>query len=239
MTMQKHCPGTPCHCLSEPGGVRIQVKSEKNQIELISPTEFHKRFGVAYTPSLILAEDVIRSDGQGFSEQWWLQQARAQKAVQALARRNNLHDNRALEEWLAEKVRCSYTSDVYVSKISDLVGYGLFAGAEIEIGDLIGEYTGFARHRNDRDRAGDNHYLYYYSFTGDHVIDAENQGNCTRFINHSKRHANIDIVYAFVYGEWHILLLAMQCIQEGQQLLLEYGPNYLSNPKLPSPIELQ
>jgi SET domain-containing protein len=59
------------------------------------------------------------------------------------------------------------------------------------------------------------------------VIDAEEKGNFTRFINHSDE-PNLTSRWIVVDGIYHVILFANQLIPKGTQLTYDYGPNYWS-----------
>ena len=57
-----------------------------------------------------------------------------------------------------------------------------------------------------------------------YVIDATN-GNLTRFINHSYN-PNLQPMYAFIEGFYHLIFLTIKPIKNGEQLAYNYGNNY-------------
>merc|ERR1719320_695394 len=77
----------------------------------------------------------------------------------------------------------------YLKKISDQMGYGLFARHTIPVGTIIGQYTGELismqeydkRLKKVRKEGGRN---YFFATCLNRVIDAGAMGNHTRFINH-------------------------------------------------------
>lgn len=115
----------------------------------------------------------------------------------------------------------------YIKWVNPLIGYGLFAGEDIVQYGLIGEYTGVIRKRSHKlDRY--NHYIFGY-VTGDEdtpfVIDAEKQGNHTRFINHSDD-PNLQSTWLITQGICHIVFVARYKIPKDTQLTYDYGPTY-------------
>lgn len=115
----------------------------------------------------------------------------------------------------------------YIKWIDPLVGYGLFAAEEIGQYALIGEYTGIIRKRSSKlDKY--NHYIFGY-VTGDEetsfVIDAEKQGNHTRFINHSDD-PNLQSTWLISQGICHVVFIAKHKIAKHTQLTYDYGPMY-------------
>lgn len=127
-----------------------------------------------------------------------------------------------------EQIETSYIAAVSIGKINEQVGYGLFAEEEIKKGSYVGEYTGIVR-KNDRLYFETlNNYCYEYPVLDDigrsFVIDAT-EGNLARFINHSFT-PNLKPVHVFYEGFYHLIFLAMQTIEKGQQLSYDYGRNY-------------
>ncbi|HEX2583119.1 MAG TPA: SET domain-containing protein-lysine N-methyltransferase [Chlamydiales bacterium] len=128
-----------------------------------------------------------------------------------------------------ELIKAAYIPDVSVRWVGENVGYGLFAEEVIETGNYVGEYTGQVR-ENDIRRYLEplNNYCYEYpvvdSVGRSFVIDA-NQGNLTRFINHSFT-PNLRPVHVYYAGFYHLIFLAVQKIEIGTQLLFNYGKNY-------------
>ena len=129
----------------------------------------------------------------------------------------------------------AHLAPVTVRKVSDLVGYGVFADRAIRRHDVIGEYTGVLR----RNRPGDeqNHYLAStkpYGRFNDFVIDGQLEGNLTRFINHSFKSPNVRSEHVFHELRWHRLLRADRDIGAGEQILWNYGEDYWRSREAPA-----
>jgi hypothetical protein len=128
-----------------------------------------------------------------------------------------------------QKIKAEYIPDVSIRWLNESLGHGLFLEENLERGSYVGEYTGIVR-KNDLRRYFNpiNNYLYEYPVPDEigksHVIDAS-QGNLTRFINHSF-HPNLDPVYVFYDGFYHLIFLAIHRIEKGTQLCYNYGKNY-------------
>ena len=121
------------------------------------------------------------------------------------------------------------TARVYLGKVDEHVGHGLFARAPIRVGQPIGEYTGVAR-AEDMSRDHLNAYTWTYDPWNAFrmVIDAKDQGNYLRFANHSSNHANATarLVYDRDHRRWHVLIVAKQKIRKGDQILYDYSSSY-------------
>ena len=116
---------------------------------------------------------------------------------------------------------------VYIKWINPLVGYGLFAKEDIPQYSLVGEYTGVVRRRNKKlDFYND--YIFGYVIADQEtpfVIDAFEQGNHTRFINHSLD-PNLYSTWLIHKGVCHILLVTKFYIKKGEQITLDYGVGF-------------
>lgn len=117
---------------------------------------------------------------------------------------------------------------VYIGWIGGFLGYGLFARLPIKKDQIVGEYTGLVRSRG-RLRPNTNDFCMHYptGFWHRHVymIDAEKEGNYSRFINHSEKPALVP-QYALFNGVLHVLFQAIRDIPAGEELTLDYGPDY-------------
>lgn len=145
-----------------------------------------------------------------------------------------LQEGRISQEALdrGEKYRGKIEGRLYpktsVRFISDEVGHGVFAEEAIQKGAFVGEYVGVVRENIRIYFAPLNNYCYEYpvpdSIGRSYVIDAT-KGNFTRFINHSFS-PNLEPVYAFYDGFYHLIFLSLKEIKKGEQLLYNYGRNY-------------
>jgi SET domain-containing protein len=127
-----------------------------------------------------------------------------------------------------EKIESDHCPNVSVRYISEEVGHGVFAEETIAAGSYIGEYTGIVRENIRVYFAPLNNYCYEYPVPDrigrSFVIDAT-QGNFTRFINHSYK-PNLNPVYAFFDGFYHLIFLSIREIHKGEQLCYSYGRHY-------------
>jgi len=116
---------------------------------------------------------------------------------------------------------------VFVAWISDSVGWGIFAAADIARGDFIQEYVGVLI--DDVDSKRDMSYAWNILKVPERnllFIDPKHEGNEMRFGNHSDK-PNIESVLApGCDGRYHLCYVAKENIKEGQQLLVNYGPVY-------------
>lgn len=133
------------------------------------------------------------------------------------------------ENWIGthfrKEISGGFLPPVSIRWIDETMGYGVFAESAIPAGAFIGEYTGIVRKRKRFvDRRND--YCFEYTI-GDwvfnpYIIDAKEQGNFTRFINHSDE-PNLEPLSVYADGVMHIVFIATKPILEGTQLSYHYG----------------
>jgi hypothetical protein len=111
---------------------------------------------------------------------------------------------------------------------SEVQGFGLFAGQDIKKNDFIHEYKGEIISQNESDRRGAMYSLsgqeYLFTLNPEQQLDANNFGNKARFMNNSKKPANINVKgYTMLCnGQHRIGLYAKRDIKAGEELLYDY-----------------
>ena len=133
--------------------------------------------------------------------------------------------------WLIEQ---KYEAPWYMQLVSERVGYGIFAAADFEDGDFIGEYTGII-HDEQSFKAlmpFDPNYSWninppanYHNMTTKFYVDAKKSCNFARFINHSYN-PNVKPVTIYAKDGWHIIYVACKSIKKDEQILVNYGEGY-------------
>ena len=118
--------------------------------------------------------------------------------------------------------------DITIRWINENIGYGAFTERPFKKWEFIGEYTGLLRRRsllfsdlNDYCFMYPREWVSYKLY----AIDSADQGNFTRFINHSD-FPNLESVAVFKDGLFHIIFRAIQDILPGSQLSYDYGDVY-------------
>ena len=112
---------------------------------------------------------------------------------------------------------------------SEVQGYGLFAGEDLEEGDFIGEYQGEIISQPESDRRGAMYHLlgseYLFILSATQQVDATNYSNKTRFINNSNLENNINVAGCLMLcsGVHRIMLHAKKRIKAGEELLYNYN----------------
>ena len=130
-------------------------------------------------------------------------------------------------------VKQQYEAPWYMKFISKKVGYGIFAAADIEPGQLIGEYTGIVYDNETYNKKLPRNPNYAWSITGPSSnkgivlfqVDAKDSCNFTRMINHSYEPNLIPVVLHAPDGS-HMLYVACEKIKKDEQLLVNYGNGY-------------
>jgi hypothetical protein len=135
------------------------------------------------------------------------------------------------QKWLgtlfAEDIERGNHPDLIIKWCDEKIGYGVFAETDLPPFTFIGEYTGAVRKRCRADKK--NSYCFDYSIgegkKSPFIIDAEKQGNITRFINHSNA-PNLEPISVLSGNLMHVILLTRSWIKKGQQLTYDYGEDY-------------
>ena len=106
---------------------------------------------------------------------------------------------------------------------------GLFASSFIGHGEIVSEYLGLVR-MADASIRSEYVVIFPNSFAEDqtyHVrIDAWKMGNESRFINHSEDENNCEFNWRWIKGELRLLIVAIRDIQEGEEILVDYGNGF-------------
>ena len=124
-------------------------------------------------------------------------------------------------------------------------GQGVFALREIPAGRLLGRYTGqllTLREADEALAAGDTSGDYFYLLKKENsllepmILDAEgDEQSWCRFVNHSKRRANCDLLEVeepigpFTLPLDIVVMVSTRTIAPGSELLFDYGSDYWDN----------
>lgn len=136
------------------------------------------------------------------------------------------------QKWLghyyADAIRGKIQLDLTIAWIDEKIGYGVWTNRDIPSHAYIGEYTGILRKRFFFGR-WKNRYCFDYNIgegrKSGFVIDAQDVGNYTRFINHSFE-PNLEPASVYCDGLIHVIIYAPQAIPAGTQLCYDYGEDY-------------
>lgn len=221
--------------MSNSGAEKIYLKNARGIIQCVTPAAFQKMFGVVYMSNLLV-------DG-GCPDPEHTEPALLPRKLPSESRRAyfeeqfvKINDDRpqdggSMKQWLyADQIRRGHAAKVYIAKVNDFVGYGLFAMEDLRAGELLGEYTGLARLWRNSDFTNP----YVFNYVEGAIVDASKRGNFTRFINHANQLANARYMRVIVDGVVHIIILAYQKIAKDEQILFNYGEQYWENRMAPS-----
>lgn len=114
---------------------------------------------------------------------------------------------------------------VSIQFIDTKIGFGVFAKTRIPSCSFVGEYTGIVCERKRKHLKHKHYCVRYPTWEMDRknfVIDAEEKGNFTRFINHSDD-PNLSLQSAYWRGMPRMIFIALKEISEGSQLTFDYG----------------
>ncbi len=145
---------------------------------------------------------------------------------------------RWLGSYYAQEIQAGRHPPVTVAWIDPALGYGVFANQAIPRHTFVGEYTGLLRKRSLFGRLK-NAYCFNYTIgfgrKTPYVIDAREQGNFTRYINHSDE-PNLETASVLHQGKMHMIFYATGDIPKGAQLSCDYGLKYWIGRKRPDPL---
>jgi len=135
----------------------------------------------------------------------------------------------------ARFIKDSYMASIYIRRVDDKVGYGVFARSDLAKDAFIGEYTGVIQIAEEKaghelDEGGfESDYSWYYL---EEIEEAPNleingrfEGNELRFVNHGDE-PNVDVEHVLIDGHWILFFKAARNIQAEEQLLISYGKAY-------------
>lgn len=118
-----------------------------------------------------------------------------------------------------------YRASMSIKWVNKEIGYGAFTNDSLEAGEYVGEYTGTVR-RLYRNAPDQNEYCLHYPtrwFSWKYVtIDALEEGNETRFINHSDT-PNLQPLCVCERNLLHIIFIAKHSIEADAELTYDYG----------------
>ena len=136
------------------------------------------------------------------------------------------------QKWLghyyAQELSGKVSLDLTIAWIDDRIGYGVWTNREIPSQTCIGEYAGILRKRYFF-RRWSNLYCFDYNIGSGlgsgFVIDAQDCGNHTRFINHSDK-PNLETISVYCNGVFNVIIYAKEKISSGEQICYDYGSEY-------------
>ncbi|MFH1984203.1 MAG: SET domain-containing protein-lysine N-methyltransferase [Pseudomonadota bacterium] len=128
-----------------------------------------------------------------------------------------------------------HLAPLYIRKINEAIGYGVFAAAPIREAEFIGEYAGVVQPESaatgaeEGDGSYESDYSWYYLDpvpSGPTLeINGRWEGNELRFVNHGPA-PNVAVEHTLHEGQWVLFFRAACDIAPDEQLLIDYGDGY-------------
>ncbi|CAG8699353.1 1841_t:CDS:2 [Ambispora leptoticha] len=120
---------------------------------------------------------------------------------------------------------------VYARWVNDQLRYGMFAGRDIDKGELLGLYTGvYSTSIYDVEYAWEYNFLVKVTDENDEVIrvfiDGKHKGNYMRFANHRDENQNAESTYIIHKNQWMVIYVARTNIKAHEQIFVNYGTAY-------------
>ncbi len=141
----------------------------------------------------------------------------------------------ALSRQYGPSIEKGEMAPVYIMKIDDNVGYGVFAAQDIPADAFIGEYAGVVQEEDEDTGSEMDHGGYESDYSWYYLDDIEGlptleingrlEGNEMRFVNHGPS-PNIAVEHTLHHGQWIIFFRAARDIGKDEQLLIDYGSAY-------------
>lgn len=199
--------------------IKVLGKNE-HQANQLNEKKFQEHFGVGYRSHLYF------TDYSFFKE--------TLNNCPWILKKSFLGEENREQGWTyRHQLYSGYKIDLTIKWISEELGYGAFTNIDLKSGDFIGEFTGKVR-RLYRRKPDHNEYCFHYptklwslKYT---VIDALEEGNEMRFINHSD-HPNLQPICLCERNLLHVVFVAKTDIKAGSQLTYDYGKDFWKHRK--------
>lgn len=185
----------------------------------------------ALSPQKLSIEDFERISGMVYLPSTQCLNAAVKRLVQrrcsALFNQRQIAQKNLWEAalWKKELDSC-HVADLFIGWVSQEVGWGLFARSRLLSGSFIAEYSGLLKPIGFF-FCNINPYCFHYPLPLSdllyYTIDAQIAGKETSFINHSKQ-PNCEAVVLFHRGFFRVVIIALQAIEQGEELTYDYGP---------------
>ncbi len=147
----------------------------------------------------------------------------------------NQDEFESLTHRYGESLQRGFRPPLFIKEAGIGLGYGLFAGVDLQLGDLVGEYSGVIQEASDAspEQKVDGHYLSDYAWNypdelpdGTELeINALREGNELRFANHSAK-PNLAVDHTLVDDLFVTFFRTIRDIRVDEQLTVDYGEAY-------------
>jgi uncharacterized protein len=206
------------HCQALLGDQQLfSIKIQQPLVQtphVFSLDDFEKVFGIIYRPYLTFPSYALLQE--------------AIRNCPYLLRSWIARENHEWGDQYSYQLWNGVAAPMCVKWIDEVFGYGAFADEDIPAGSFVGEYTGIVRRLFRRYPDPNGYCLRYptrfWCFKY-FVVDALQEGNTTRFINHSDT-PNLEPRCFVDRGLLHQVLMSSSPISKGMQLTFDYGSDY-------------
>lgn len=132
-----------------------------------------------------------------------------------------------LGNYFKEELRANPIPKIRLKWIDDRMGWGIFAEESLKSMEFIAQYSGVVRKRRKSDET--NAYCFEYLLApgvgSGYLIDAQDQGGVSRYINHGEK-PNLASALATWEGVSHVVLYTNRVVERGEELRYDYGEDY-------------
>jgi hypothetical protein len=186
----------------------------------LSLEEFEKETGALFLPKLEFGEGLLE---------------KLKRKGEKLHKKGELTLEQSwLGSYFKKEILGCILSDVSIRWIDPTLGWGVFSERPIRKMEFIAEYTGKVRKRRPEDSK--NAYCFEYLITQGYetpyIIDAQEQGGLSRYINHSFQ-PNLSTALATIDGISHVVIYAKEALPAGVELRYDYGLDYWAHRSKP------
>jgi len=173
-------------------------------------------------------EQIFTKLGIRYLDEIRFEKAKVQKKTLDAWRRNKDPSKKWFSACFEKELKNKEHPKISLRYVDNRLQYGVFAEEDIGTHRFIGEYTGVIKRKTLKMIR--NYYCVAYPVGFDsfyqYVIDAKEEGNFTRFLNHSKS-PNVEMKSAlFEDGLIHMIFIAKGLIRKGEPLTLNYGKKF-------------
>lgn len=184
---------------------------------------YKKKFGIN-TPIQYLEDSVVEKGKEKLFKETWKRTLKKLKPNLSVTREEKFEAYfRRLERMGNDDY---YSNRVAIKFISKKVGYGVFAKEHISPYSTLCHYTG--KYRLDQDIDPENDSTFTFTDFKLFSIDAKDQGNWARFMNHAEAAAVNVIAWEYYTKErpYIVFTAGPKGVKKNEQLLYSYGDDY-------------
>jgi uncharacterized protein len=173
---------------------------------------FESLAAVEYIPQPLFATQAIFNEIVN-----WTKKAKREDAIPRERIWMGIYFDKEIQTDMHPKISIRY--------IDEKVGFGVFTEQRIPSCAFAGEYRGVVQERKKKELKDKVHCVRFTVWEmgkRKFILNAENKGNFTRFINHSAK-PNLSLQSVYWRGIPRLIFVALKEISEGTQLTFDYG----------------